>query len=322
MSRLKNLFKRGNNSPTDSGPSDISGPMSVSHNVHVALNHQTGALEGLPEAWLKLVNKELTQGELNENPDAVLHAVQYFMFSQKQGPKNLPFKVLATKEIIEKESMEIENMGTACPCGECRGVHTRGDKELIEFLSEEITVEKKGTSKSRDVSNLDGFDVKHNGAEIVLSKKFNDEQIEITVNVNHSVDADINEGDLNTKADNPPQAEMKSKPHFEVRLIKGKQVTRFACSYIQDAGEPVEDAPNDIFTIDELAVYEGHHNEQTYAVAGDILDGYMYDLLMNLLEERGVSNEFAEKLSDLATKREHQLFIGLLENLQSFVQGK
>lgn len=29
----------------------------------------------------------------------------------------------------------------------------------------------------------------------------------------------------------------------------------------------------DIFTIDELAVYEGNHNEQTYAVAGDILDG-------------------------------------------------
>lgn len=213
-------------------------------------------------------------------------------------------------------------LGSTCPCGECRGVHTRGDKELIEFLSEEIAVEKKGMSKSRDVSNLDGFEVKHNGAEIALSKKFNDEQIEITVNVNHSVDADINEGDLNTKADNPPQAEMKSRPHFEVKFIKGKQVTRFACSYIQDAGEPVEDAPNDIFTIDELAVYEGDHNEQTYAVAGDILDGYMYDLLMNLLEERGVSNEFAEKLSDLATKREHQLFVGLLENLQSFVQGK
>jgi hypothetical protein len=34
--------------------------MSVSHNVHVALNHQTGAIEGLPDAWLKLVNKELT----------------------------------------------------------------------------------------------------------------------------------------------------------------------------------------------------------------------------------------------------------------------
>jgi complement component 1 Q subcomponent-binding protein len=48
----------------------------------------------------------------------------------------------------------------------------------------------------------------------------------------------------------------------------------------------------------------------------------MYDLLMNLLEERGVSNEFADKLSDLATQREHLLFINLLESLQSFVQGK
>lgn len=212
-------------------------------------------------------------------------------------------------------------LSPSCPCGECRGIHTRGDKELIEFLSEEIAAEKKGMSKTRPVANLDGFDVKHNGSEIVLSKKFNDEQIEIILNVNHSVDADISE-EIDNKADNPPQAEMKSKPHFEVKLIKGNQVTRFACSYIQDAGEPVEDAPNDIFTIDELAVFEGKHNDQTYAVAGDILDGYMYDLLMNLLEERGVSNEFADKLSDLATQREHHLFINLLESLQSFVQGK
>lgn len=49
---------------------------------------------------------------------------------------------------------------------------------------------------------------------------------------------------------------------------------------------------------------------------------YMYDLLMNLLEERGVSNEFADKVSDFATKREHDLYITLLESLQSFVQGK
>ncbi len=64
------------------------------------------------------------------------------------------------------------------------------------------------------------------------------------MNVNHSVDADIVEGDLNTKADNAPQAEMKSRPHFEIKLIKGNQVTRFACSYIQDVGEQVEDAPS------------------------------------------------------------------------------
>ena len=37
---------------------------------------------------------------------------------------------------------------------------------------------------------------------------------------------------------------MKSRPHFEVKLIKGNKVTRFACSYIQDVGEQVEDAPS------------------------------------------------------------------------------
>ena len=46
----------------------------------------------------------------------------------------------------------------------------------------------------------------------------------------------------------------------------------------------------------------------------------MYDLLMNLLEERGMSNDFADKLSDFATKREHDLYVNLLERLQSFVQ--
>ncbi len=47
---------------------------------------------------------------------------------------------------------------------------------MIEFLSEEIAAEKKGSSKTKLVSNLDGFDVKLNGSEIVLTKKFNEEQ--------------------------------------------------------------------------------------------------------------------------------------------------
>lgn len=45
----------------------------------------------------------------------------------------------------------------------------------MEFLSEEIAAEKKN-SKTKVINNLDGFDVKHNGSEIHLSKKFNDEQ--------------------------------------------------------------------------------------------------------------------------------------------------
>lgn len=43
---------------------------------------------------------------------------------------------------------------------------------------------------------------------------------------------------------------------------------------------------------------------------------------MNLLEEKGISNEFVEKLSELSTQYEHSLYIGLLENLSKFATGK
>ena len=49
-----------------------------------------------------------------------------------------------------------------------------GDKELIEFLAEEIEAEKQNR-KLRVASSLDGFDVKFDRAEMTLSKKFNNE---------------------------------------------------------------------------------------------------------------------------------------------------
>ena len=43
---------------------------------------------------------------------------------------------------------------------------------------------------------------------------------------------------------------------------------------------------------------------------------------MNLLEERGISNEFVDKLSDFCTDYEHQLYVNLLTKLQNFVGQK
>ena len=40
----------------------------------------------------------------------------------------------------------------------------------------------------------------------------------------------------------------------------------------------------DLFAIDEVTMYEGEkHSDSCYAVAGDILDGYLYDLFMSML---------------------------------------
>lgn len=49
---------------------------------------------------------------------------------------------------------------------------------------------------------------------------------------------------------------------------------------------------------------------------------YLYDLLMNYLEEKGISNEFAEKLVELSTSYEHTAYVSLLEGLSKFTSGQ
>nr|CAG4652046.1 EOG090X0APE [Triops cancriformis] len=230
---------------------------------------------------------------------------------------------LSSSKKFTSNSSHITPWGQSCACG-CgiQGLHTKGDKELVEFLAEEIQAEKRNQKSKSVPTNFDGFEVKANGAELELSKKFNDETIIVNFHVNHSVDAEVPE-ELDTKADASPDVEMKCKPQFEVRICKGNKVIRLACSFVQDTGAPQDpDTISDVYTIDEIAVYEGEAGEKTYAVSGDILDGYMYDLLMNMLEERGVSNEFAEKVTSLTTSFEHGLYINLLEKLQDFIQSK
>lgn len=109
---------------------------------------------------------------------------------------------------------------------------------------------------------------------------------------------------------------MKSKPNFEIDIKKANKTLSFSCSFLQ--GEAQEGEYNDVFGIDELTIFEGEHSDKVYAVAGDVLDGYLYDLLMNFLEEKGISNEFAEKLSEFSTAYEHSSYIILLESLSKF----
>lgn len=188
----------------------------------------------------------------------------------------------------------------------------------MEFLTEEIIAERKVQKGKTVPSTLDGFSVKLCGADVELTKQTDKEKVVISFNVNHTVDSE-EEPEVNPNADKPDLGEMRSKPRFEVDVIKGNSILSFTCSYLE--GEEQEGEYNDVFTIDELSIYEGEWNDKVYAVAGDVLDGYLYDLLMNLLEEKGVSNEFAEKLSDLATAHEHTSYIGLLEKLSTFTAG-
>lgn len=55
-------------------------------------------------------------------------------------------------------------------------VFTLGEKELIEFLTEEILAERKAQKIKTIPSKIDAFDVKLDGADVELVKKTDKEE--------------------------------------------------------------------------------------------------------------------------------------------------
>lgn len=203
-----------------------------------------------------------------------------------------------------------------CGCG-AHHLHTKGEQELAEFLNEEIAAEKNSQKGKLIPTEIDGFKVTLNGADVELTKQTDKEKIQISFNINHTVDTDDDGDDFDaTNANEKSMAEMKSTPNFEVDITRAGKTLSFTCSFLK--GIPSEEEYNDVFGIDEVTMYEGQWTEKNYAVSGDVLDGYFYDLLMNLLEEKGISNEFATKLSTISTNYEHATYVGLLESLSKF----
>jgi hypothetical protein len=62
-----------------------------------------------------------------------------------------------------------------------------------------------------------------------------------------------------------------------------------------------------------ISLYLMENGVTRHVVADDVLDECLHDLLIDLLEERDIFNEFVEKLSVFSTAYERSLFISLLE---------
>uniref|UniRef100_A0A2M4BWY1 Putative complement component 1 n=1 Tax=Anopheles marajoara TaxID=58244 RepID=A0A2M4BWY1_9DIPT len=195
-----------------------------------------------------------------------------------------------------------------------RKIHTKGERELVEFLAEEIVAEKKSGTSATIPTSINGYKISCDKAEVELTKSSDREKITISFNVNHTVDMEGEEAD---SGENKQEfSAMKSRPQFEIDIVRGDTTLSFTCSYLP--GEAQEGEYNDVFGIDEVTIYKGEWSDKVYAVAGDVLDGYLYDLLMNFLEEKGISNEFAEKMSEFASAYEHSKYVELLEGISKF----
>ncbi|KAG8230840.1 hypothetical protein J437_LFUL010237 [Ladona fulva] len=219
---------------------------------------------------------------------------------------------------------KIKHPSDLCSCG-CgiHGVHTKSDKELVEFLNEELATEKKSMKMIKVPPTFEGFTVEANGSDVDLTKKLENETVTVSFNVNHTVDSEPPEPQINAKMDKPEFGEMRSRPSFEVDIKRGNKTLSFSCSFMENvADQQTDEAYGDLFGIDEVTIFEGEWNEKVYAVSGEILDGFLYDLFMSQLEDRGITNEFVEKLSDFSTHYEHMSYVNLLQQIQSFAAGK
>ncbi|GIY74905.1 complement component 1 Q subcomponent-binding protein, mitochondrial [Caerostris extrusa] len=190
-----------------------------------------------------------------------------------------------------------------------------GADELSSYLKEEIQNEKQNERKVSD--ELRGFVFTASEADVKLQKKDGNETITITANVNDSVDAEDSVQDPNVE---PTETKMLSKPDFTVEITKGHRIISFHCTFNQTLPEdqPGDEPYSDVFQIAEISVYDGEFKDSTYTVSGDIMDGYLYDLLLNYLEEKGITNEFADEMVELFTAYEHKLYINLLEKLNKY----
>ncbi|XP_002737600.2 complement component 1 Q subcomponent-binding protein, mitochondrial-like [Saccoglossus kowalevskii] len=219
----------------------------------------------------------------------------------------------STIEDVHRASVKLNGWPQRCAC--C-GLHTEGDKELSKYLQNEINLEK---DSHNDLPKLPGFEVSMDGSEGILTKLMDGEQITIKFNVNHSVEFEASgEGDEDGK--------MQSYPNFEVTIVKsGKPKISMSCRFINDEMDndeaQQEESGEDYFLIDEVVISNDKVTEKTYVMGSEVMAGELYDMLMNMLSERGIDNDLVEKISVFASSMEHTLYIQFLEKLKNITSS-
>lgn len=209
-------------------------------------------------------------------------------------------------------------------CG-CCSLHTEGDEKLASFLEKEIKEEQK---TAQPVTSIPGWDIKTDGTGVIMTKSFKDEVIKVEFDVNDSVDSQepIFDG---TETTGPP--DLVSKPPFEVEIKKksGRKL-RFFCEFSvpepQFESEHPQDSVEDQFSIVEVRLDDDSKTagnlDKSYTHNAAVMDGTLYDMLMDLLDERGIDDEFINNMVGYATAYEYKLYLNFLENLKSVVSEK
>ncbi|CAF1121724.1 unnamed protein product [Rotaria magnacalcarata] len=214
-------------------------------------------------------------------------------------------------------------------------------RDLETFLQKEVQLEKSAQKHPTQLPTISNFQVQTSGPEVTLTREIGTGKVTVKFNVTNTVnatdteqEADLNAAGQEKPADDSP-THLKSRPTFTVDLNRGGQTLSFLCSYLPndypDSREHAATQDSDPkhghqehiyedFQIDEFTIHDGEWNETVYSSDCSVIDGDLYDKLLNLLEEHGIGEEFANQLVDFSTAYEHRQYIGLLEKLHQFAK--
>lgn len=264
------------------------------------------------------------------NRSAVLQGQQRFMPAVRNLSK------VAASPFASSRSLTDKLLKCSPYISQKRFVQTKtftGDTEMSDFLQSEIQAEKESLKATGKAVQVKGFDVETSDADVTFKKKFGSEDIKVTLNVNHAVDAEQDEDVELKREDGPGLTKMVCKPNFHVEILKNGYTLGFNCAMSHDedmdeedggaADQGAETEPyEDKFNIEEFSIYKGEFKDSTYVISGEVMDGNFYDNLMNMLDERGINSDFVTEVTDFSTLYEQKLYVNLLEHLQEIVKTK
>ena len=190
-------------------------------------------------------------------------------------------------------------------------------QDLASFLREEIELE---LGQQPSMPKLGNFKTSHDGTVVTLTDRQGDEKITISFEVNKSVNVPT-DGEMGDDMDGG----IVSYPEFQVSITKpsGRTLT-FNCN--TDAGSGMEeedDLQEENFRIESVQAYRAERGldlSTIYEAEAENMDSNLHDMLLDILGEKGIDNEFVDGLIDLSTAVEHRLYVDHLKAMEEFAR--
>jgi len=234
------------------------------------------------------------------------------------APKNVLVARVSSKVGIQNSSIGFTQRSFVSGSRSMNKFLTQGDQELAEFLSEEINLEKEALVHNV-LPRVKGFQSEITGSEVTLTKDYDGEKIVVKFNINNTVEDETPEME---EEETPQDKDLKSRPKFQIDLTRRGQTLTFLCCFTEEI-QPETDQPEqeDLIEIEEFYIHDGSGDESPtqYVASADIIDGDLYNLFMNMLDDRGISSDFAKEIVELSTAHEHKLYIKTLEDIKQFL---